>query len=173
MTRSRRKQKHRILGPGVVEPPAADGDDLTLTLEGLRRAGGAAGGDELDVRRPVLDRDLPREHPGGEHIVTQVVVERGRTAVVDIVVPITRQLVSWHCYARSARGNKWLGVGPGETNRGLAVSVGRSRLVVRGAGPAPGKSETAEIAWRWKLDNIATGGRGSDLIARVVVKLSA
>ena len=169
MKRSRRRK--RVLGPGVVERPAPSESDLLLTKQGLRRSGDTSDDPGFQTLRPRFDASLPRVHPGPQHRVTQIVLEPNQGAIHDVVVPITQQVSSWHCYGRSVRGNKWRGVAPVQSGTALVVlSVGRSKLYVREFGPSPADSEIGEIAWRWRIENVATG-RGTRLLVRFVIKL--
>lgn len=164
------RRKKRVLGPGAVERPQPGQSDLTLTPSGLRRAQAGASEPGLQTPQPEFDATLPIAHPGPQHIVSQVVVEPNRTVVHDVVVPITRQVSSWNCYARSTRGHKWHGVSPAKTDGDYVVTVGGTKLYLRGFGPSQQNSETGEVAWRWALENAASA-RGTELLVRFVVKL--
>jgi hypothetical protein len=166
---SKLKSKIRPRGPGVLKRPAPAENDLVLTQEGLDRPNAAAAS-ELRVAQPKFDPRLPVAHPGGQHCVTQLVVEDGRTVIHDVVVPVTQQMSAWQCYARSVRGSKWCGLAPVQWGGSFALRAGRIKLYVRRFEPSMRDSETGEITWRWTLENVSDG-RGTDLLVRFVVKL--
>lgn len=159
---------------------------MILTSEGVRapsarRPGGE--GESLPGANPVpiFDPTLTLRPLKTGSVVTQIVLSGHLSLYHDLVLPEKVTPISWNCHVRRFRECQWHTLAPpARPGQTFATSVDGTSLRLRGLLPAPGDSESGEVAWRWWIESAPRHAparsskrsrEGCEMLVRLVVKV--